>query len=80
MNINIRGYVMFSKLEHEGRNCAIPRGFKIIPLLRLNFSLRENSKAERSFSALANLLTKRRLRMKGENVNKQLFLRDKFKA
>jgi len=31
-------------VEHEGRNCAIPGRFKIFPLLRLNFSLRENSK------------------------------------
>ena len=36
-------YVVFI-VEHEGRNCAIPGRFKIFPLLRLNFSLRENSK------------------------------------
>ena len=38
-----------------------------------------STEAERSFSALANLLTKRRLRMSGENVNKQLFLREAIK-
>ena len=35
---------IYDKVEHEGRNCAIPGRFKIFPLLRLNFSLRENSK------------------------------------
>ena len=35
--------------------------------------------AERTFSALGNLLSKRRLSMTGENVDKQLFLRDKFR-
>ena len=38
-----------------------------------------STEAERSFSALANLLTKRCLRMSGENVNKQLFLREAIK-
>ena len=37
-------YIVHSIVEHEGRNCAIPGRFKIFPLLRLNFSLRENSK------------------------------------
>ena len=38
------GYWLGVIVEHEGRNCAIPGRFKIFPLLRLNFSLRENSK------------------------------------
>ena len=37
-----------------------------------------STEAERVFSALGNLLTKKRLSMIGENVDKQLFLRDKF--
>ena len=35
--------------------------------------------AERRFSNLGNLLTKRRLSMTGANVNKQLFLKKKVK-
>lgn len=35
--------------------------------------------AERTFSSLGNLLSKRRLSMTGENVDKQLFLRDKYR-
>ena len=34
--------------------------------------------SERTFSSLGLLLTKRRLCMTGENVNKQLFLKDKL--
>ena len=37
-----------------------------------------STEAERVFSALGNLLAKKRLSMIGENVDKQLFLRDKF--
>ena len=35
--------------------------------------------AERTFSALGLLLTKQRLHMAGDNVDRQLFMRDKFK-
>ena len=38
-----------------------------------------STEAERTFSALGLLLTKQRLCMTGENINKQLFLRDKYK-
>ena len=38
-----------------------------------------STEAERTFSALGLLLTKKRLCMTGENVNKQLFLRDKYR-
>ena len=37
-----------------------------------------STEAERTFSALGLLLTKQRLCMTGENINKQLFLRDKY--
>ena len=38
-----------------------------------------STEAERVFSSLGNLLTKKRLCMTGANVNKQLFLRDKLR-
>ena len=38
-----------------------------------------STEAERVFSNLSNMLTKRRLCMTGSNVDKQLFLRDKFR-
>ena len=44
MTLKIILLSIYTIVEHEGRNCAIPGRFKIFPLLRLNFSLRENSK------------------------------------
>ena len=38
-----------------------------------------STEAERVFSSLGNLLTKKRITMSGSNVNKQLYLRDKFR-
>ena len=38
-----------------------------------------STESERTFSSLGLLLTKTRLGMTGENVNKQLFLKDKLK-
>ena len=38
-----------------------------------------STEAERTYSNLSNLLTKKRLRMTGDSVNEQLFLKDKLK-
>jgi len=44
-----------------------------------NFKAPTHVESERSFSSLGLLVTKRRLCMTWENVNKQLFLKDKLK-
>ena len=66
------------KLKRPKRNQA--KFPNLIILVKKYLCIQASStEAERSFSALANLLTKRRLRMSGENVNKQLFLREAIK-
>ena len=71
-----------SKHSAEYKQVVTEKGLKSegSKLMFKYFSIPATStEAERVFSALGNLLTKKRLSMTGDDVDKQLFLRDKFR-